>query len=112
GLREQAGERHREAAGLGGADQLFWVGRALDLFDAGLERERTFERAAAERDPTTPVGNRALPISVGASGDAETQSPLLITGPPVGFCSLIKSPVSEQTQAAPLWIWLGRDSML
>ena len=35
-LAQQVRERHREAAGLRGADQLLRVGRALDVLDAGL----------------------------------------------------------------------------
>ena len=79
-LAQQVRQRHRVAAGLGRADQLLGVGRPLDVLDPRLERERSLERAAAERDPAAAVGHRSLPAGLGAANDADTHMPLLKSG--------------------------------
>ena len=60
---ERLGERHREAAGVGGADQLLRVG-SLALLEARLERVVAFEPALAGAHDAGALGEGALPAGV------------------------------------------------
>src|ERR1700733_10557306 len=71
GLGEQVGQRHREAAGVRGADQLLRIGRALDVVDPSAERERALVGAAAPPDPATALGQVSLPARRGGACDAD-----------------------------------------
>jgi len=62
-LAEEVRERHREAAGVPRADQLFGVRPADALFGACTERERSLENAAANRDPAAPSGTVPLQLA-------------------------------------------------
>jgi hypothetical protein len=46
--RKLRGQRHREAAGMSHADQLFRLGERLAFLEARLKRIRAVERAAAD----------------------------------------------------------------
>src|SRR5205823_4198161 len=60
GALEPAGQRHREAAGVGGADQLLGV-RSGSLLEARGEGVLTFERAAPEAHGSLAVSQAAFP---------------------------------------------------
>src|SRR5215470_959356 len=75
-LAQQVRERHREAGGLGRADQLLGVGGPHDIFDAGPQRIRPLEGTAAERYPAAAVRHGSPPARLGAPDDAETQDAL------------------------------------
>src|SRR6266699_4937765 len=58
-LRSQC---HREAPGVGSADQLLRVGGCLAFLESRLERIRAVEGAAADSQPPAPFGQIALPF--------------------------------------------------
>src|SRR5690606_18428592 len=60
-------EGHREAAGVGGAEELLGVG-PLALLEAGREGVGPFERPAAEAHGPVPVRQRSLPFGFGGAG--------------------------------------------
>src|SRR5215813_10004197 len=47
-LGKLCGQRHGEAAGVGGADQLFWIRRRLSFFQSGLKGVWALEGPAAD----------------------------------------------------------------
>src|SRR5947199_1553412 len=56
GPRKLRGQRHREAPGVGSADQLLRVGRRLAFFQSGFERIRAVKGAAAHSQPPAAFG--------------------------------------------------------
>src|SRR5207249_3913474 len=60
--RKLRGQCHREAPGVGSADQLLRVGRRLAFFKSGFERIRPVKGAAAHSQPPAAFGEIALPF--------------------------------------------------
>ena len=58
---QQIGERHREATGVPGTDQLLGVGAALPVLHTRAQGEGPLEGAAAQREAPAAVGHRAAP---------------------------------------------------
>src|SRR5438445_10540036 len=56
------GQRHREAAGVGRADQLFRVGSRLARFKSGLERIWAVQRTAPDFQPPAAFGQITFPF--------------------------------------------------
>src|SRR5574341_2216290 len=63
--RELSDQRHREAAGMRGADELFRIGGGLSVFEARLERVWTFEGPAADGESAAALDEIALPFCFG-----------------------------------------------
>src|SRR5579862_2496218 len=114
-LAQKVGERHREAAGLGGGDQLLGIGCVLDALNARPQRERPLVGAAVKRDTASPVRDRALPGSFGTAAYAHAQEDTptprdpgpvdagpTILGPGSDFVVLIKSSRSGPRKARRL----------
>jgi hypothetical protein len=62
GARKLRGQRHREAAGVRRANQLFWVRARLAILETRLERIRQVERSAADSEPPASVDSNPLSI--------------------------------------------------
>src|SRR4029078_7176488 len=60
GLAELPGQRHREAAGVCGGDQVLWGG-GVGLLEARLERIRALVGPAAHPHRAAALGERAVP---------------------------------------------------
>ena len=95
-LAEQVGERHREAARLGGGDQLLGVGPLLDVLDAVAQRERALDRRRCASRSARPPRARYLASWPCALRLTRT---LNVADPSVGFCPAIK-PLSSQDRAS------------
>src|SRR5207237_7389096 len=65
-LGQAVGERHREAAGVGGGDELLGI-CAGAVLEAGAERVLPFEGAPAEAHGSLAIGQVALPPGLGLS---------------------------------------------
>src|SRR3989441_11746396 len=60
--RKLRGQRHREAAGVGRADQLFRVSSRLARFKSGLERIWAVKGTAPDFQPPAPFGQITFPF--------------------------------------------------
>src|SRR5206468_3539836 len=60
--RKVRGQRHREAPGVSGADQLLRVGGGLAFLESGFERIRAVKGTAADSQPPAAFGQIPLPF--------------------------------------------------
>src|SRR5436309_3347944 len=60
--RKVRGQRHREAPGVSGADQLLRVGGGLAFLESGFERIRAVKGTAADSQPPAGFGQIPLPF--------------------------------------------------
>src|SRR5882762_6196185 len=75
--RKLGGQRHRKAAGMGGAEELFGIGSRLAVFDSRLERIRPLEGAAFDCESSAPLDQVTFPLcfSFAAWHDTSTHWP-------------------------------------
>src|SRR5207247_11067189 len=72
--RKLGDQRHREAAGMGGADELFGIRGGFTVFEPGLERVRSLKGTAAHGEASAALDQIAFPFCFGCAAWHTTSS--------------------------------------